>query len=185
VAQVGTGAFETLARVAPHVPCVGAPMGGEIGHVACSVGKHAKRQTPMLTAHRALKNAVLELERARVAPPHQERGAIEKWDGRVAARWSLIDRFEEGGMRYIVAREDRPRPDGKSSLTPSESAAVAHIARGSTTKETAYALGVSDATVRVLLMRAARRCGARSRSDLVRTWSSMQHPVPSSDQEDQ
>src|SRR6266540_1833450 len=45
--------------------------------------------------------------------------------------------------------------------------AVAYLAIGQSTKETAYALGISDVTVRVLLARAAAKLGVRSRAELL------------------
>jgi DNA-binding CsgD family transcriptional regulator len=43
---------------------------------------------------------------------------------------------------------------------------VSYLALGQSTKETAYALGISDATVRVLLRRAASKLGTASRVEL-------------------
>ena len=77
------------------------------------------------------------------------------------------DRFESNGERYVVAKDNVPRLDGLVALTPTERFVVAYAARGSTTKEIAYALGISATTVRVLLMRAARRYGVRSRKALL------------------
>ena len=63
------------------------------------------------------------------------------------------------------------RPVGRAmTMTKAEQTVVSALARGSSTKETAYWLGVSDSTVRVLLMRAARRAGASSRRELVQIW---------------
>jgi DNA-binding CsgD family transcriptional regulator len=62
-------------------------------------------------------------------------------------------------------------PRGPSSLTETERSAVTAAARGQSTKEIAYEFGIADATVRVLLMRAARRCGVRSRKELLNLWS--------------
>jgi DNA-binding CsgD family transcriptional regulator len=90
------------------------------------------------------------------------------WRPLTDARWTLVDSFETGGKRYIVARENQPRRPGLASLTERERQVVHYLALGQSTKETAYALGISDATVRVLLARAAVRLGVRSRAELLR-----------------
>jgi len=46
-----------------------------------------------------------------------------------------------------------------------------HATLGMTNKQIAYALGISDATVRVLMARAAKRFGVRSRKEL------LAHPI--------
>ena len=75
-------------------------------------------------------------------------------------------RYERDGHAYIVSR--RPRdPSGVTSLTNRERQVVTRLARGDTTKEAAYELGISDATVRVLLRRAACKLGTTSRQELL------------------
>jgi DNA-binding NarL/FixJ family response regulator len=44
---------------------------------------------------------------------------------------------------------------------------VTYAARGFSTKEIAYTLGLADTTVRVLIMRAVRRAGVRDRNELL------------------
>jgi DNA-binding CsgD family transcriptional regulator len=74
----------------------------------------------------------------------------------------------------LVPARDNPsclRLRGKASLTETERSAVTAAARGYSTKEIAYTFGIAEATVRVLLMRAARRCGVQSRKELLSLWS--------------
>ena len=52
-------------------------------------------------------------------------------------------------------------------LSRRERQVVARLARGETTNEAAHALGISDATVRVLLCRAASKLGTTSRQELL------------------
>jgi DNA-binding CsgD family transcriptional regulator len=87
--------------------------------------------------------------------------------GLVSAQWTLVDQFESDGAKYVVAKKNEPRPRGLSALTPTERRVVTYAARGSSTKEIAHTLGIRDTTVRVLLMRAARRCGVESREELL------------------
>src|SRR4051812_43002802 len=100
-------------------------------------------------------------------PKAQPDETLRPWPPLTRARWTLVDRFERGGRRYIVARENRSQLRGLLALSERERQAVAYLAIGQSTKEAAYALGISDATVRVLLSRAAAKLGVRSRSALL------------------
>jgi DNA-binding CsgD family transcriptional regulator len=71
------------------------------------------------------------------------------------------------GVRYVVAREDKVVRRGFAALTRREQQAVTSLARGQSTKEVAYALGITDVTVRVLLARAATKLGVRTRRELL------------------
>jgi DNA-binding CsgD family transcriptional regulator len=93
--------------------------------------------------------------------------AVDEWKGLIAARWTLVDVCEKGGTKYLVARQNRPRTRGPNSLTDREQEVVAFAALGHHNKLIAYNLGISDSTVRVLVARAAKKLGARSRDELV------------------
>jgi DNA-binding CsgD family transcriptional regulator len=107
---------------------------------------------------------VRELARGSKVQPDE---MIRRWPPLTRARWTLVDRFERDGRRYIVARENQSQPQGLMSLSDRERQTVAYLAIGQSTKETAYALGISDATVRVLLARAAWKLGVSSRAALL------------------
>ena len=148
----------------------GPAMGGAVEAVLTPEGEvvDAAGEAELDEARRALRIAVRGVERARWRARRSSHEALKVWRGLVAARWTLVDEFDESdGSRYVVARVNVPRPAGMASLTPTERVVVTYTARGFSTKETAYALGLSDATVRVLIMRAARRCGARNRAELL------------------
>jgi DNA-binding CsgD family transcriptional regulator len=74
---------------------------------------------------------------------------------------------DRNGTRYIVARENQSGVRGLTSLSDRERQVVAYLAVGQSTKETAYALGISDITVRVLIAHAAAKLGVRSRRALL------------------
>jgi DNA-binding NarL/FixJ family response regulator len=78
-----------------------------------------------------------------------------------------VNTFERDGARYVVLREDLPFARAFESLTSRERQVVLHAALGFTNKEIAYSLGISDSTVRVLVARAVRRIGVRSRAELL------------------
>jgi DNA-binding CsgD family transcriptional regulator len=105
-------------------------------------------------------------DRARTSKGRPE-DSLRGWRPLTSARWTLVDSFERSGTRYIVARENQAEIRGLALLSDRERQAVAYVAIGQSTKETAYALGISDVTVRVLLARAASKLGVRSRADLL------------------
>lgn len=121
----------------------------------------------LASARRALQEAARDLAQARAALPDDDGEAADLRPVVDARQWTVVDEFESNGEKYVVARESAPPAGELSLLTPAERSVVTHAARGSSTKEIAYELGISDATVRVLLMRAARRCGARGRKELL------------------
>jgi DNA-binding CsgD family transcriptional regulator len=78
----------------------------------------------------------------------------------------------DGGadIRHIVPNDDNNRPlpvNGLEVLTHRERQVVACLALGRSTKEVAFTLGIADATVRVLLARAAGKLGVHSRGELL------------------
>ncbi len=94
----------------------------------------------------------------------------ESGRSRSKTHWKIVGSFETGGRRYILACEDET-PTLAVLLTRRELQIVSRIARGSTNKQVAFELGISDTTVRVLVARAAARLGVRTRSEL------LEHPA--------
>jgi DNA-binding CsgD family transcriptional regulator len=111
----------------------------------------------------ALKRAVLAYEAARSNARRPKRLPPDCF----GPSWSLVAQVEVRGTRYALARRVLPRAHGVERLTPREIQVLELIASGHTSKVTAYELGIADATVRVLLVRAARKLGARSRSEAI------------------
>jgi DNA-binding CsgD family transcriptional regulator len=148
-----------------------------------SVNKEADMppRIALLFARRSLQKAVRNLEQVRASL--QEASSTAAVGGRLSAPgWTTVARFREGGARYIVIRQSHA--SGVAVLTDAERAVVENMARGLSTKEAACALGVDAATVRVLLMRAARRLGVRDRRGLINLWriqspeQEMDHHLP-------
>jgi DNA-binding CsgD family transcriptional regulator len=127
---------------------------------------HAEGPAREKAAREDLIAAATARERAR-RPRRKAPRSLPDWPPLTRARWTLVDSFERGGARYIVARENQSAVEGLESLTDRERQAVVYLAIGQSTKETAYALGIADATVRVLLARAATKLGVRSRGELL------------------
>ncbi|HMJ11221.1 MAG TPA: LuxR C-terminal-related transcriptional regulator [Polyangiaceae bacterium] len=129
---------------------------------------HAEGRAQSQVARERIRNAAVAIDSARTAHRRQ-RGVqvLDQWHPLTSARWTLLDSFEEGGRRYIVARENQAELSGFGTLTDRERQILVHAALGLTNKEIAYTLGVSDTTVRVLLSRAAKRLGVRGRKGLL------------------
>lgn len=100
------------------------------------------------TMRAALRQAVVSLDTA---------SAEEETAG-----WSFLDHFEAGGRRFVIAmRKD------VDVLSERERQILGHAALGLHDKAIAYELGLADATVRVLLHRAAKKLGVRGREEAI------------------
>jgi DNA-binding CsgD family transcriptional regulator len=123
-------------------------------------------EAALAEARRALQAAVLNVERALTPLRTGEAPALDEGKKLIATGWMLIHQVDAQGARYIVARQ--PTTSARLSLlTPTERRVVVDAARGSSTKEISYELGIAEATVRVLIMRASRRLGVRTRDELL------------------
>jgi DNA-binding CsgD family transcriptional regulator len=112
----------------------------------------------------AAKNMLVARARAKRTDGY---AALELWHPLIAARWTLVDSFESDGRRYVVARENQAQGPQLGPLTGRERQVVLQAALGQSNKEIAYLLGISHSTVRVLIARAARRLGVRTRRELL------------------
>jgi DNA-binding CsgD family transcriptional regulator len=95
-------------------------------------------------ARDALRAAVVARDKARTKKVRRDEAeALSLWPGLVAGRWSLVDRFERDGRRYVVARRNEPRPPEPFVLSIRERQVLGHLIQGDSLKLTAYALGLS------------------------------------------
>jgi DNA-binding CsgD family transcriptional regulator len=134
------------------------------GRLLDATGEAAERD-----ARPALSDAVRCMERARGALRRSDPDeAIAIWRGLVAGTWSLVDRCERDGKRYVLARRNRPDVEDPKALTPRERAVVAFAAMGHQNKYIGYALGLSTAGIAALLRSAARKLGLPTRAALIR-----------------
>jgi DNA-binding CsgD family transcriptional regulator len=128
----------------------------------------ATPETHLRRARGVLKEAAVAIDRARGSLRRIDvDSALGNWMGLVDGRWSLVDKFDTDGKRYVLARRNEPRVEGLALLTERERAVVAYAAMGHTNKLIAYDLGIAHSTVRVLLARAAAKLGARGRAALI------------------
>ncbi|MEO8178032.1 MAG: protein kinase [Deltaproteobacteria bacterium] len=85
----------------------------------------------------------------------------------LGGRWSFQKQPETVGKTHIRALANPPCSVGPSALSAREQQVTALAALGRSNKLIAYELGLAHATVRVLIARAARKIGARSRAELI------------------
>jgi DNA-binding CsgD family transcriptional regulator len=129
--------------------------------------KHAEADAKSVQARRDLTLAVRQRERVRDCPPMNAERVVRSLRGLVSARWTLVDHYESDGKRYVLARENAPKPLEPVRLSGRERQVVALAALGRSNKLIAYELGLAYSTVRVLMARASAKLGATSRSELI------------------
>jgi DNA-binding CsgD family transcriptional regulator len=123
----------------------------------------ARGEARLKDDRQALARATRNIDGVRRA---RDREPTPVWRPRVRSRWTLIEAVTRSGERYIVARENQAAAPGFGALTAREQQVIASAACGKSNKEIAYELGVSHATIRVLMARAYRRLGVRTRRQL-------------------
>lgn len=150
----------------------GLPQGAEAVLDPGGAVLHAEGEARGLCAE--LGDAARRIDRARA-----RRGddALELWPALCEARWSLVDHFESGGRRYVVARRNEASTATGGALGPGlsarERAVVALAARGRPHKLIAYELGLAEPTVRTYERRAMEKLGLASRAELVRLFAGL------------
>lgn len=130
--------------------------------------EHAEGDGKARSARDALRDAVQRSEKARGKQRKANPvAATEAWTALVAGRWSLVDRFERDGRRYVVARRNEYALPDPRALTPRERA-IAHLAAlGKPNKLIGYELGLSPSTIGSHLSTVMRKLGVKSRVDLI------------------
>jgi DNA-binding CsgD family transcriptional regulator len=92
---------------------------------------------------------------------------LAAWSALVDGRYTVVDRFDTDGRRYIVAYENPPNVRDPRGLTRTEAAVASWARRGHAQKLIAYELGLSLGTVSGLLGRVFAKLGVRTRAELV------------------
>lgn len=114
-----------------------------------------------------LRQSVLTRARSRVS----EHDALDPaWSAVIAGRWSLVDRFDADGRRFVLAYRNPPGALDPRRLTPREEHVTTLAALGRANKEIAFELGISQSTVATLLAGALGKLGLESRTLLPLFW---------------
>ncbi len=115
-----------------------------------------------------LREGVRRIVQARSRKGRSRReAALTIWGGLLLGRLTVVDHFDTDGRRYIVARRNEPRPPCFGTLGRREGQVAFYCAAGFSTKEIAYALGLSASTVRSHVASVLRKLGLSSRVELV------------------
>ena len=134
----------------------------------------------------ARERALLEELRIAVRSRERARGSLRRrdpdqalglWNGLVCGRWSLVDRLESDGRRFVLAIRNAPGVQDPRALTPREAEVVWRAGRGATNKEIAFELCLSEGCVSAHLHAACRKLRCSTRSDLIRTIGGSQDAV--------
>jgi DNA-binding NarL/FixJ family response regulator len=128
---------------------------------------HAEGRATSSSARDVLRAAVRHIDRVRCRNGESDPdAALEAWKGLVRGRWSLVDRFDHDGRRFLVARPNDPRLPAPTKLSMRERQVAAYVALGRSNRAIAYTLGISVSTVATHLRRAMHALGAKRRADL-------------------
>lgn len=113
-------------------------------------------------------------------PTLEPRVALAVWAGIVTGTWSVIDRHDEGGQRFLLAVPADPDRRDARGLLHREAQIAALTCDGYSEKEIAYAMGLARSTVAGLLRDALRKLHIPSRIALAGTFqrSSMHYLEP-------
>jgi DNA-binding NarL/FixJ family response regulator len=122
------------------------------------------------TAREALRRAAIAVDRARA---RMLRGGADgetlaEWHALVEGRWSLLDRFESDGRRFLVARRNSPGTTPTPLLDEHERAVLGYRAAGHPLKLIAYEMGFSVPWASRTLKSAMDKLGLRSPAELAR-----------------
>jgi len=131
--------------------------------------EHAEGLAKEPSARALLREAAIARERARGGMRRRETDdALEMWQALVAGRWSIVDRFDHDGRRFLVAHENEPQAIGPRKLTAREKQVAMLAAMGHSNKLIAYELGLGAGSVAGYLRAAMRKLGLSSRIDVAR-----------------
>ncbi len=129
---------------------------------------HAEGAARTREARRSLVDAVRRMDVARGALRRTSpQEALALWNALVDGTWSLVDRCDADGKRFILAHRNNPGMRDPKALTECERAVVAFAASGHQNKFIAYELGLSLSGVATHLRSAERKLGVASRGELI------------------
>lgn len=133
--------------------------------------EHAEAPAKGRQARAELRRAAKAIDRARSVARSDEDEALDLWQGLVAGRWSLVERFDHDGRRFFVARRNEPEVRDPRALTMRERQVLAYAAMGHRLKLIGYSLGLSIAAVSGHRTRAMRKLGLHSPADIAALFS--------------
>jgi DNA-binding CsgD family transcriptional regulator len=134
--------------------------------------EHAAENAKTPSARASLRDAALAMDRARTSLRRKNPDeALSMWRALVSGRWSLVDKFDSDGRRFLVAHRNDPRTRALAALSEREQQVTAYLALGHSNKRIAYELGLSESTVSEVSRRSLAKLGISSRADLARLYA--------------
>jgi DNA-binding CsgD family transcriptional regulator len=129
---------------------------------------HAEPAASSPSARQTLREAAKRIEAARTGSTRQnDDEALSLWQGLIDGRWSLVDRFDSDGRRYLVAYANPHAVSDPRALTLRERQVAGLVGAGESNKAVGYRLGLSAGAVATLLRRALDKLGLDSRAELI------------------
>ncbi len=136
--------------------------------------EHAEGEAKSRSMRGALHDAARRIDRARGRLRREDPDqALDLWRGLVSGRWSLIDRFDSDGRRYLIAHRNPPDVVDVRRLAPRQRQIAQLVVRGYSAKLIAYQLGLSRSAVSSQLVAIRKKLGARSTAELVQLLESL------------
>jgi DNA-binding CsgD family transcriptional regulator len=134
------------------------------GRIAHAEGAGSKR-----VVRERLRSAVLRREKARSAARRGESDeAIELFEGLIDGRFTVVDRFDSDGRRFLVAFENPPEIAVLRALTAREREILRRAVEGEPLKRIALDLGITPGAAAAYLVAARKKTGLRTREEMVR-----------------
>lgn len=119
-----------------------------------------------------LREAVRQVDAARASAQREGSArALEVWRGLIDGTWSLIDRHDHDGRRYVIAVPNPASPRDPRRLSPQVAQVAALAAAGYSDKWIAYGLGLARSTVATHLQTALADLGLSSRVALAKAFA--------------
>ncbi len=128
--------------------------------------EHAQGMAESRDARRTLREAVRRLGVERRPAPSEEGSRPELLSG----RWSLVDRFDSDGRRFVVAYRNPRGVLDPRRLSERERDVAARIALGKSQKCVASELGIRVSTVARVAANVTQKLGLRSTRELPLFW---------------
>jgi DNA-binding NarL/FixJ family response regulator len=127
------------------------------------------------SAREILREEVVKLEHTRALASDE---SDDSRQALLAGRWSLVDRFDRDGRRFIVAYRNPPGVLDPRRLSLRERDVAAGLARGISQSALAAELGISASTVASVAGSIVKKLGLRSTRELPLFWrDAAGHPV--------
>ncbi len=177
--SIPRGTWTALARLAAHLGAAYrlriAPQFAEDGDAVLTPKGalvHASSHEPVRSRSR-LRDAALSIARAKRESAEAPTSGLAFWTAMVAGQWTLVERTDSDGKRFLIARRNAPGTHRHPALSARERSVLERASYGSSLRFIAYELGLAESTVSETLNRAMTKLGIRSRSELIELYGAI------------